>query len=142
MISEGLQSKYCEEDLSKIENFYEAYNDKTQVWDIHHRLETDLHKSKQELIDAGLYYSRPAKELIYLTKKDHKHLHDLDLIKKEEIKTKISKSHKGKTSTFLGKHHSEETKLKMSLAKSGCKSSIKGKKKVWNDESHTKFHYE
>lgn len=94
MISEGPQSRYCEEDLSKIENFYEAYNDKTQIWEIHHRLETDLGKTRQELIDANLYYSRPAKELIYLTKSEHVRLHNIGAKRSEELRAKMRKPHK------------------------------------------------
>ena len=55
----------------------------------------------------------------------------------EEHKRKISEAKKGKPAWNKGKGKplSEETKRKMSEAK-------KGKKRVWNDETHTKFHYE
>lgn len=70
----------------------------------------------------------------------------------EETKRKISESLKGKPYVMNGKHFSDETKRKMSDAKKGKHKSEehkrkmseakKGKKKVWNDETHTKFHYE
>lgn len=60
----------------------------------------------------------------------------------EETKRKISAAKKGKhnnnkgeNNPFYGKEHSEETKQKLRLAHLG-------KKKVWNDETHTKYHYE
>lgn len=53
----------------------------------------------------------------------------------EEAKRNMSAGQKGKPGPNKGKKFSEETKRKLSEAK-------KGKKKVWNDETHTKFHYE
>lgn len=77
----------------------------------------------------------------------------------EESKRNMSDSKKGKPSVMKGKHHSEEAKLKISEANKGkttwnkgipmsdvAKLKIteakKGKKRVWNDETHTKYHYE
>ena len=62
---------YCREDLSLIENYDKAINDNTQIWRCHHRLEIQdngkiIYTSKQ-LQDMGLYYNRPASELIFLT---------------------------------------------------------------------------
>ena len=59
----------------------------------------------------------------------------------EETKQQISKTKKlngklkGENNPFYGKEHSEETKQKIRLVHLG-------KKKVWNDETHTKYHYE
>lgn len=83
----------------------------------------------------------------------------------DEARLKMSKAHKGKSTWMKGKKHSlesiqkmreshkgntahlwckhsDETKLKMRLKRLGKSPNNKGKKKVWNDESHTKFHYE
>ena len=57
---------YCCEDISLIENYEQALNDQTQVWDCHHRLEIELGLSAAELIKQGLYWNRPASELIFL----------------------------------------------------------------------------
>lgn len=77
MISERQIKKYCCEDISLIENYYKAINDKTQVWDCHHRLEIHgkILLSANELKDLDLYYNRPAYELIFLTKQEHHELH-------------------------------------------------------------------
>ena len=40
MISENQVKKYCREDISLIENYDKAINDKTQTWDCHHRKES------------------------------------------------------------------------------------------------------
>jgi len=45
------------------------------VWHCHHRRETDEHKSAAYLINHGLYYNQPAKDLIFLTPADHGALH-------------------------------------------------------------------
>lgn len=53
----------------------------------------------------------------------------------EEAKRNMSAGQKGKPGPNKGKKFSEETKRKLSEVK-------KGKKRVWNDETHTKYHYE
>ena len=50
----------------------------------------------------GLYYHRPASELVFLAEADHKHIHS-----------------SGKNHYLFGKHQSEETRLKISEAKKG-----------------------
>ncbi len=94
---------YCCEDISLIENYYKAIADKTQIWICHHRLETELDLSKQELIEMGLYFYRPASELILVTKSEHNSLHFRDRTpwNKEknlstEHKEKIAAANKGK----------------------------------------------
>lgn len=76
MIGNGIY-KYCSDDITKIENFNEAINDRTQTWVIHHRLEIqgDNVCTQQDLKDRGLYYNRPASELIFLTCSEHSRLH-------------------------------------------------------------------
>ena len=92
---------YCCEDISLIENYEQALNDQTQVWDCHHRLEIELGLSAAELIKQGLYWNRPASELIFLTKSEHMSLH--------------KKGNNGR----LGTHHSEETRAKIGAASKG-----------------------
>lgn len=113
---------YCNEDISLIENYDEAINS-MEVYDCHHKLETELNKTKQDLIDLGLYWNRPASELIFLTHSEH------------------AKIHMSINAPYKGKHLSKDTKQKMSIANKSKTPWIKGKKKVWN-ESHTSFHFE
>ena len=124
MISKRQIKSYCKEDISLIENYDKAINDKTQIWHCHHRLETDLNVSAQYLKDNNLYYDRPASELIFLTKSEHTTLHNdgkkvwndgLKNCFSEETRKQMSESHKGKK-------QSEETKRKRS-------ESLKGKNK-------------
>jgi len=42
MISGWLSKKYCKDEISKIENYEQAINDKENIWEIHHRLELTL----------------------------------------------------------------------------------------------------
>jgi predicted Fe-S protein YdhL (DUF1289 family) len=67
---------YCAEDLSKIENYNEAIKDNLRGWQIHHKLETrGFGYTKKELIALGLYYNRPAEELVFLKQSEHLKLH-------------------------------------------------------------------
>ena len=98
MIDKTRAKKYCCEDISLIQNYELAIADTTQTWVCHHKrgiLENDLR-------EIGEYYHRPASELIFLTEADHKHIHN-----------------SGKNHWLFGKHHSEESKKKMSKAKKG-----------------------
>lgn len=99
MISFKWAKTYCKDSISLIENYDKAMIDKEQIWHCHHRRELEI--SKKELIKNDEYYNRPANELIFLTKSEHNALHN--------------------TLKFKGKHHTEEAKRKMSLAKYGKK---------------------
>lgn len=118
MIGNG--KRFCK-DFTKIENYEKAVNDTTQTWVCHHRLETHnsdgerrlVDISVKELIALGMYYDRPPEELIFLTRAEHVSLHQ-----------------KGKLGTFTGKHHSEETKRKISEAEKGKYVSEETKKKM------------
>ncbi len=161
--------KFCCEDISLIENYQNALADDKEIWECHHRLEIhgNIVLSVNDLKNQDLYYNRPAYELIFLSKKDHKQLHANNRTTETKLKAANSNRHKrGKynisTETHekmaklckervphLGYTHSEESRQKMKLRwsirkQNGyiTKSSIKGKKKVWNDGSHTKYHYE
>lgn len=104
MINEGYAKKYCCEDISKIENYELAINDKTQTLDCHHKAEILPcgRFTTNDLMKFNLYWNRPANELIFLTHKEHLRLHKKglkpNLGKKwsEEHKRKISESMKGK----------------------------------------------
>lgn len=130
MISEKTVSKYCCEDLSKIENYDKAVADETQIWHCHHRLEIqgEFRNSFKLLKKCGLYYNVPAWQLIFLTKSEHRRLHML-----------------GKKYT-LGKHHSAESKLKIREAQLGEKNNMFGKHhsaeaKQKNREAHLGKHH-
>lgn len=110
-----------------IENYDLAINDKTQIWECHHRLEEFV--SKQWLIEHNDYYNVSPNELIFLTSAEHSNnpkLH-IDVRRKmeaqkgkkrpEETKKKISESNKGKP----GRKQSEETKKKISESMKGIK---------------------
>ena len=156
--------QYCK-DYENIENYEKAKADNFKGWECHHRLEThtpdgkrrDVDVSHKELIALGLYYHRPANELIFLTKSEHsayqkgkptwskgkqfseeyrKKISEGNKGKKmsEESRNKISASKKGKQlgkdNPFYGKKHSEEAREKMREAKKGKKLSEETKKKL------------
>ena len=132
MISENNVRKFCCEDISTIENYDKAMTDMNHIWHCHHRLEVGANGetiSRNDLKKYGLYYDRPASELIFLTMEEHTSLHGtnrseasrrrMSEAKKGNI---LSSEHKRKISEALkGKHFCEEHKRKLSEAKKGKK---------------------
>lgn len=137
MISEKQAKKYCNEDPSLIENYWDAMNDETQLWHCHHRLEMQpngVKVSRNELLRSGMYYNRPTNELIFLTETEHRRIHRVGKALSEDTKRKISGALKGISPSNKGKHPSEETRRKLSEAKKGRKQSEETKRKI--SESH------
>lgn len=111
------------------------------------------------MIENRLYFNRPANELIFLTKAEHTSIHAairnrgnkycLGHKATLETKAKLSNSHKGNTS-HLRFHHSNETKRKISEAKSGQRMSEVAKRKIaisrkgkqLSDETKTKLRHQ
>ena len=123
--------RYCK-DYENIENYQKAKKDDFKGWHCHHRLETHNSDGERRLVDIshnelkalGMYYNRPADELIFLTSREHnafkkgkpawnrgKHTSD-------ETRKKISEGNKGKQAgekhPMYGKKHSDEARRKMS----------------------------
>ena len=111
--------RYCS-DIEKIENYEKAKADNFKGWNCHHRLETHnsdgerrlVDITRRELIALGMYYNRPAGELIFLTSREHTSLHHKGKFASEETKKKISEGSKGKKL-------SEETKRKIGEVNKG-----------------------
>lgn len=123
MINEKHVKRYCCEDISLIENYYEALNS-SEKWDIHHRLETDLNISSQELIDTGRYFNVEAKYLIFLTHSEHRGLHNKGMRHTDAYKLKLSENNKGENNPMYKYVWSEEQRIQISDALKNC----------WNDE--------
>lgn len=99
--------RFCDE-YWLIENYEEAVNS-TDMWQLHHRLEVSedgLHTvySSKELLKLGLYYHRPAEELIFLSRTEHTKLHQ------NTIERRVAAT---------GRIHGDEARKKMSEAKKG-----------------------
>ena len=125
MINEYCAKSYCCEDLSLIENYDLAVADTTQTWDCHHRgeiLPCGRYEAK-DLKKFGLYYKRPACELIFLPHDEHMSLHYKGVPLSEATKQKMSEAHKGVPK-------SEETKQKLSDALKGVPKSEAHKKAI------------
>lgn len=135
--------RFCCEDISLIENYDLAINDKTQTWDCHHRLETELNLSVSELKSNNMYYDRPACELIFLTQSDHMSLHSNGRKLSDETRNKLSESCKGRivkeetrkkiSESFKGHIVKEKTRKKIS-------ESHKGKHRVYREDGT--YYYE
>ena len=103
-----------------IENFEKAKADNFVGWDCHHRLETHTSDGERRLVDItrdelkalGMYYNRPASELIFMKNSEHQFLHKKGKPRSAETKKKMSEAKKGK-------HPSEETRKKLSEVNKG-----------------------
>ena len=82
------------------------------------------------MIVHGLYYHRPASELIFLTRDEHIKLHLKGKLRSEETRRKISEAKKGKSNGRLGKHLSEESRRKISEKQKGRAMSEERKDKI------------
>lgn len=108
MISEKQARKFCSEDISNIQNYKNAVCDKTQVWCIHHKgevLPCGLF-SVCELKKFGLYYQRPASELVFMTRSEHRAFHNKHLPEKFRLKQRNSL----KNRTFTAQHRKNISK--------------------------------
>ena len=142
--------RYCK-DYENIENYDKAAADNFKGWHCHHKLETHTSDGERRLVDItqkelmalDMYYNRPASELIFLTKSEHRSLHKPSeetkkklseamkgKQKSEETKKKLSEANKGENNPNYGKHFSEETRKKMSEAQKGKHLSEETRKKI------------
>ena len=128
--------KYCK-NYQDIENYEKALADNFIGWLCHHRLETNTSDGIRREVDIlsaelkalDMYYNRPASELIFLRKGEHRLLHQKGKQKSEETKKKMSEAQKCHfvseetkmkiSESNKGKHRSEESKMKIGAAKKG-----------------------
>ena len=111
--------RFCKEP-EKIENYEKALADNFKGWECHHRKGVDIPREKLKAL--GMYYNRPADELIFLKNSEHRFLHHKGKQFSEEHKNKLSEAHKGNIPWNKGKKvkkFSEEHKKKLSLQKTG-----------------------
>ena len=138
--------RFCKEP-EKIENYEKAKKDNFKGWHCHHRLEThttdgirrEVDITVAELKALGMYYNRPASELIFLTSREH-NAFNKGKKRSEEAKKKMREANIGKklseeakkkiAAANIGKHHSEETKKKIGAGNKGKKLSEETKKKM------------
>ena len=115
--------RYCS-DIENVENYEGAKKDNFKGWHCHHRLETHNSDGERRSVDItmeelkalGMYYHRPASELIFLTISEHNSLHHKGKHLSAEQKNRLSEANKGNKHA-LGYKHSEEIKKKISDAR-------------------------
>ena len=153
---QGNRKSYCSEPLDLIENYQQALAENFKGWDIHHRLEIQpdgTRVSRQELKDNGLYYERPANELVFMRHGEHRMLHNIGNTymkghkHSEESRKKNSLAHRGKHASaetrkkqseansgennpFYGKHHTKESRQKIAEAHRGKHHSAEHRQKI------------
>lgn len=130
---------FCSDPLKLIENYQQAETDKFAGWCLHHRRELQPDGTKvsmQELIDQGLYWNRPASELIFMRHGEHTTLHNAGntYMKGKHLSVETCKKMSINNGRFWkGKHHSEETRQKMSNSHKGKSAGMLW----WNDRIHS-----
>ena len=133
MISDSYK-KFCCEDTSLIENYDKAVADTTQTWDCHHRGEILPcgRFSPNDLNKFGLYFNRPAAELIFLTKAEHTRLHFKGVPSgpfSEDHKKALSEAHKGIPRSEATKKAMSEAHLGITLSEEHKKAIVKANSK-------------
>jgi hypothetical protein len=101
---------YCKDDITKIEKYDKALADNFKGWEIHHKLELTLageHAcTKDDLIRMNMYYNRPYFELIFLTRSEHRQLHNnTNYYKKQMSKAKKGHAVSSITRNKIGNKH-------------------------------------
>ena len=122
--------RFCKEP-EKIENYEKAKADNFIGWECHHRLETHTSDGKRravditqaELIALGMYYNRPASELIFLPRSEHR-------LYQRGKRPSVGTRKKMRDSWDYDKHFTEEARRKMSEAGKGKPKSEEHKKKI------------
>lgn len=101
MISKNFPRRFCSEPLENIENYQYAVNDSEHMWECHHRLEIQgqFRNSVKLLKRCGMYWHRPASELIFLRHDVHRSLHHKGKQVRPDTCRKMSGSHMGHKST-------------------------------------------
>lgn len=72
-------------DIKEIENYEEAFNDRSSLWVCHHRLETDKNLTSKQLKEMGMYSKVPPEQLIFLPNVIHSVAHILGRIPDKDI---------------------------------------------------------
>lgn len=142
---------FCRESIINIENYELAKADNFKGWKIHHKLEThdengnlrDEAISALELKKKGLYYWRPASELIFLTNSEHTKLHNKNRKKynwTEEQRKAQSKRLKGKTGrVWTEEQKKAQSERRKKFFENGGTPWNKGKTNVYTEESLEKM---
>ena len=146
MFNIGSANEFCKDDITKIENYEQALNDKERTWDIHHRLELTLDgefaHTPKELERLGMYRNRPYFELIFLTRSEHKKLHNNTKKHKEKASKSMKKvKHTNEWNKNVSKALKGKSKTKEHIE--NISKALKGKRLKVHSEFGKKFeeHY-
>lgn len=131
MISNHSPKLFCSEDITSIENYDKAVADKTKIWHCHHKLE--MFYTMDELKAMGRYYHVPARELVFVTPKEHywwPHKGTSNAAMKNRGRIMSEESRKKMSEAAQGRKLSNETKRKLSAALKGHKFSDEHNRKI------------
>lgn len=148
MFSTKQAQAYCCEPIDRIQGFLEASESKDR-YHIHYRLE-EMGLSRQDLIDMGLLYNRPACELVFMNGKEHNQMHTTVIPTDtyinsqfkdgnvpaftEEHRRHISEAKKGVKQTQEHIDHNREACRKIRASKEFRDKLKQAQARVWTDE--------
>lgn len=131
MINLQTIKKYCNGDITKIENYDKAMSDKINTWQCHHRMEIQPDGtilSKKWMIEHDIYYGVDPCMLIFMTISEHTALHNKN-------RTAASKLHRKELFRNVHRTFTDEQKAKMGAVHKGKAPWNKGLK--YNKETNT-----
>lgn len=121
----GRYKKFCK-DYDKVEGYERALHS-DEPYFLHHK--QGIYMSVDEMKEYGWYFDCPPDCLMWVTKSEHKRLHNAHM--RFETRKKKSDSMKGKPGPWKGKTLGEETKKKLSDANKGKTWKLIDGKRVW-----------
>lgn len=122
--------KFCNGNISDIENYDLAIKDTEKCWHCHHRMEIQpdgVRLKRKWMIEHGIYFNVDPVMLIFLTESEHRRIHMAGREITERAREAARENgRKGPHDHFRGHHHSKESIEKFS-------SKIRGRKLVMID---------
>lgn len=113
MFSKTMPKAYCCEPVDHIPGYEQAVAS-PELFACHHRFE-EMGLSREDLKEMGLYYNRPACELVFVPFSEHNHFHSGTIPSEASVRSRFQK---GQVPTFTDTH-----RQRISEAKRGVKQS-------------------
>lgn len=88
--SDGTLRKVCR-NYEQVENYEKAVSDEEQYYVLHHRREIDELKSAKQLQEEGMYCNVEPEELIFLTRSQHRKLHEQNRFPKHRLVVRMNR---------------------------------------------------
>lgn len=108
MFSDKQARAYCCESIEQIQGYAEAV-ESADKYHIHHRFE-EMGLSRNDLMELGLLYNRPACELVFMNGREHNRIHSTNDLSDKYIQILWEKGHVPEFTEDHRRHISEAKK--------------------------------